>query len=120
MIFRLSAALFFFVALSSAAQAMDAHSFYTKGRALEKKGMAAVFSSEFKPLMTEMKMAGKTVKAENEKAKADGKPLYCTNGKEAMTPKILLAEFGKIPDDRRPKITVTQALREILSRRYPC
>jgi hypothetical protein len=112
-----------FVALSAAgvANANNAESFYVKAVALEKKGMAAMFSKDLKPVMNEFQSAAKAVKAENDAAKAAGKPIYCAPAKpQKMSASQLLGEFGKIPQARRQQLTVRQAWREILIRRYPC
>jgi hypothetical protein len=114
------AAAIFCVGLSSAASAMDAHTFYTKGSALKKKGMGAMFSKEVKPLMAVMKTAGQNVKAENAKAKAAGNPLYCPPSKPKMGSDEILSELERIPVSRRQTISIQQAWREILIRRYPC
>jgi hypothetical protein len=106
---------------TSAAFAMDADTFYTKGLALQKRGMAAMFSSDLKVVMSELKAAATSVKAENDTAKANGAPIYCAPAKpQKMSPEQLLAEFGKIPAARRKTQTVRAAWREIAIRKYPC
>jgi hypothetical protein len=100
--------------------AMDAETFYVKGVALKKKGVGALFSSDIKLLQNEMQSAGASVKAENAKAKASGKPLYCPPAQSKMNAEQALAEFGKIPQDRRKAMTVRQAWRDILIRKFPC
>ncbi|MFC4293423.1 hypothetical protein ACFOWX_13450 [Sphingorhabdus arenilitoris] len=117
---RLLAVLLMLAAMPAVAHAMDAQSFYVKGLALQKKGTAAILSPEIRPLMSEMRSAGKAVKAENDRAKAAGNPLFCIPDNHGMDANKMLAEFGKIPSNRRSKMSVTQALREILIRRYPC
>ncbi len=108
------------LAASYSAQAMDADTFYVKGVALKKKGMGALLSSDLKLLQNEMKVAGTAVKAENEKAKAAGTPLYCAPAKSKMDVDQVLAEFGKIPQSRRKALTTKQAWRDILVRKFPC
>lgn len=108
------------MSLPVAAFAMDAQSFYARGLALKNMGPAAMVSPDLKPLMTEVKRASQTVKAENDKAKLVGKPLFCQPANNNMTAEQLLAEFGRIPKSRRSKISVAQALREIAIRKYPC
>ena len=115
------AAALIFGAVPAAAWAMDAQSFYTQSLTLKKKGAAAaLISPEFKPLIAEMRRAGQTVRAENDKAKLAGMPLFCPPAQRRMTPDELLSELGRIPKARRAKISVTQAFREILIRKYPC
>ncbi len=106
---------------ATALQAMDADTFYTKSIALQKKGMAAMFSSDLKPVMSEIQGAIKSVKAENDTAKAAGKPIYCPPATRAkMSSDQLLAEFGKIPAAQRKAMTVKAAWRSIMVRKYPC
>jgi hypothetical protein len=108
------------ISLPAAAMAMNAQSFYARGMALKNMGPAAMVSPDLQPLLDEAKRSSKLVKAENDKAKLAGKPLFCGPAKNSMTAEELLAEFGRIPKPRRSKITVTQALREIAIRKYPC
>lgn len=113
------AAIAFFSATASFA--MDAETFYNKGLSLQKKGMAAMFSSDLKVVMSEFKGAATSVKAENDAAKAKGNPIYCAPAKpQKMTADQLLGEFGKIPAARRKSQTVKAAWREIVVRKYPC
>jgi hypothetical protein len=106
---------------TSATYAMDAETFYNKGLALQKKGMAAMFSSDLKIVMSEFKAAATSVKTENDAAKAKGNPIYCAPAKpKKMTAEQLLAEFGSIPTSRRKSQTVKAAWREIVVRKYPC
>ena len=100
--------------------AMDANTFYIKAAALNKKGMAAMLSSDLRPIMAEVETASKATKAENEKAKVAGKPLYCPPPKGKFSSDQMLAEFGRIPAERRKIMTTRQAWREILIRRFPC
>ncbi len=102
------------------AEAMDAETFYTKAVALKKKGMKAMFSSDLKPMVTVFKSAADSVKAENEKARSSGTPLFCAPKKYRLTADQFLSEFGKIPQERRRNQTVREAWREIVIRRFPC
>lgn len=103
------------------AAAMNADSFYDRAVVLEKKGMAAMFSKDLKPLMNEMKAAGAAVKAENEAAKKAGKPLYCPPAKGGkMDAKQVIAAFGAIPENRRKAMTVKAAWKEIIVKKFPC
>jgi hypothetical protein len=108
------------LAVAGPAFAMDAETFYAKGVVLKKKGVGALFSSDLKLLQKEMQTAGASVKAENQKAKASGKPLYCPPKQATMDAEQALAEFGKIPQERRKAMTVRQAWRDILIRKFPC
>lgn len=114
------AAAALFASVPGTALAMDAHTFYTKGSALKKQGMGAMFSKEVKPLMAVMKTAGQNVKAENARAKAAGNPLYCPPSKPKMSSSEILSELERIPVSRRQTMSVQQAWREILIKRFPC
>ncbi|MGB5078563.1 MAG: hypothetical protein WBO17_13870 [Sphingorhabdus sp.] len=101
-------------------QAMDAETFYMKAVALKKKGMKAVFSKDLKPMINHFESAANAVKAENEKARAVGSPLFCAPKKYRLTADQFLSEFDRIPQERRRTQTVQQAWREIVIRRFPC
>ncbi len=106
--------------LPAAAFAMDADTFYRKASALQRQGPQAVLSQDLQPIMSEIKLAGQAVKAENDKAKAAGKPLYCVPKTAKMTAEEGLKALGTIPSARRKQLTVRQAWRETLIKRYPC
>jgi hypothetical protein len=108
------------VFIASAANAMTAETFYVKASALQRQGISAMFSSDFSVLKSEMEKAVKSVKAENAAAKAKGRPLYCAPEKVAIKSDEVITEFGKIPKERRKKLTVRGAWREIAIRKYPC
>jgi hypothetical protein len=99
---------------------MDAETFYSKAKALNQQGTAALLSKDLQPVMAEMKAAGTAVRAENEKAKAAGTPLYCVPKNTKMGPDDALRAFGSIPAPRRKTLTVRQAWREALIKRFPC
>jgi hypothetical protein len=105
---------------STSASAMDAETFYVKAVALKKKGMAAMFSKDLRPMISLFDTAANSVKAENEKATAAGSPLYCAPKKYRLTADQFLSEFSKIPQQRRRTQTVREAWREIVIRRFPC
>jgi hypothetical protein len=102
------------------AQAMDAETFYVKAVALKKKGMAAMFSKDLKPMARLFETAADSVKAENERARSNGAPLFCAPKKYRLTADQFLSEFSKIPQERRRSQTVREAWREIVIRRFPC
>lgn len=108
--------------LSSAvpAYAMDAETFYLKAVALKKKGMGAMFSKDLRSMARLFETAADSVKAENETARAAGAPLYCAPKKYRLTADQFIAEFGRIPQERRRTQTVRAAWREIVIRRFPC
>ena len=102
------------------AHAMDAETFYVKAIALKKKGMAMMFSKDLRPMARHFEAAADAVKAENEQARAAGKPLFCAPKKYRLTADQFITEFGRIPQERRRKQSVRDAWREIVIRRFPC
>jgi hypothetical protein len=102
------------------AYAMDAETFYVKAVALKKKGMGMMFSKDLRPMARHFEAAADSVKAENEQAQSEGKALYCAPKKYRLTADQFIAEFARIPQERRRKQTVRDAWREIVMRRFPC
>ncbi len=117
---KLCIAIIILSAFPLPAYAMDADTFYNKALALQKKGVTAMLSSDLKPVMAEMKSAGQSVKAENDKAKIAGNPMYCVPKNAKFTSEDALRAFGSIPAARRKTLTVRQAWRETLIKRFPC
>ena len=108
------------VSFAGSAWAMDAQTFYAKALALNKMGAAAVATSDFRLLTAEIKSADAALEQDNKRAKSQGKAIYCPPAKAGIGANELIAEFGKIPKNRRSKITVRQAWREIAVRKFPC
>ena len=111
------------VPAAASAQTMPLHSFVERGTKLEKKGAMALFSrGEIRALQTEMKGAAAAVRAERLAAeKAGRKPAYCPP-KEAqpMGARTFLAELRKVSATQARSATVTDGLRAMLVKRYPC
>lgn len=99
---------------------MDAQTFYAKAVALNRMGTPALVTQDFQTLAAEMKAADRALRSDNDRAKAQGRALYCPPASNDMTADQLLAEFRRIPLERRKKMSVRQAWREIAVRRYPC
>jgi hypothetical protein len=111
------------VAGTACAQNMPLSTFVQKGTSLEKKGPLALFSrGEIKTLQSEIMAASKVVRAERLAAKAAGrKPAYCPPEKgEPMGAQKLLAELRKISATQPRSATVTDGMRVMLARKYPC
>jgi hypothetical protein len=102
------------------ANAMDAETFFVKAVALQKKGLGAVFAKDLKPTIRVFEEAAKSVKAENEAARAAGSPLYCAPKKYRLNAEQFIGEFSGIPKERRQVQSVREAWREIVIRRFPC
>ncbi len=111
------------VASSAGAQSMPLSTFVQKGTSLEKKGPLALFSrGEIKTLQSEVMAASKILRTERLAAKAAGrKPAYCPPEKgEPMGAQKLLAELRSISASQPRTATVTDGMRVMLARKYPC
>jgi small neutral amino acid transporter SnatA (MarC family) len=105
----------------AAAQAMDVATFLTKADALEKKGMMALFSSDYKMLKREIETQSQVLRNERLAAeRAHRRPAYCPPAKPGLNSNEILASFRTIPAAQRPRTQVKDALRALLARKYPC
>jgi hypothetical protein len=107
---------------ATAAQAMDVATFLAKIDALEKKGMLAFLSSDYRLVKNESETAIRQITAESRAAKAAHKPPFvCPPGDTAQTDSNeVLAYFRAMPPDRRARTQVKDALLALLARKYPC
>jgi hypothetical protein len=104
-----------------AAQAMDVATFLAKADAVQKKGMMALMSSDYKLLKNEVIAQSTTLRAERLAAeRAHRKPAYCPPAKQYLGSGEILAGFRSIPAAQRPRVQVKDALRALLARKYPC
>ena len=118
---KLLAAALLATAPLGAAQAMDVATFLVKADAVEKKGMLALMSSDYKLLMREIQTQGAQLRAERLAAERAGrKPAYCPSAKQSLTSREVLAAFRTIPASQRPRVQVKDALRALMARKYPC
>ncbi len=116
----LAAAVLAVVPLGSA-QAMDVATFLAKADALQKKGMLALMSSDYKLLKNEVVTQTQVLRSERLAAQRAGrKPAYCPTAKSDLTSDEVLAALRTIPTAQRPRIQVKDALRALLARKYPC
>ena len=119
--FKLFAAALLAVFPLGAAQAMDVATFVTKADALEKKGVAALFSSDYRLLKKEAETAGAQLGAERAAAAKAGRPTaYCAPAKSSLTPKEVLSHFRAMAPAVRARTQVKDGLRGLLARKYPC
>jgi hypothetical protein len=118
---KLLAAVLLAVVPVGAAQAMDVATFLVKADALQKKGVMALMSSDYKLLKSEIETNGAALRAERLAAeRARRKPAYCPPAKQSLTSGEILAAFRSIPAAQRPRIQVRDALRALMARKYPC
>jgi hypothetical protein len=117
----LLAALLLAVVPLSAANAMDVATFLAKADALQKKGMLALMSSDYKLLKNEIVAQSQVLRGERLAAeRAHRRTAYCPPAKSDLKSNEILAAFRTIPAAQRSRIQVRDALRALLARKYPC
>ena len=106
----------------ASAQSMDAETFFQKARALQRKGMMAVFSRDVKLLVKEATAAGETARAQRLAAlKMGGKPRYCPPpGSQRMGSDEFMERLGAMSRVDRLKIDMTEAMIRIQIVKFPC
>ncbi len=118
---KLVLGIFLVVMPATALQAMNVAVFLQKAEALQKKGMAAMFSSDLGLLKGEIRTASAALKAEREAAERAGRHgAYCPSSRASINSNELLSHFRTIPPAQRPRTEVRDALRAFLVRKYPC
>ena len=118
---KLLAAFLLAIVPLGAAEAMDVATFLAKADALQKKGMLALMSSDYKLLKSEIETQAGALRAERLAAeRARRKAAYCPPAKQSLTSNEILAAFRTIPAAQRPRIQVKDALRALMARKYPC
>jgi asparagine synthetase A len=106
---------------ATAADAMNVKTFVEKADALEKKGVMALMSSDYRLLKKEVETAAAALKDERlAAAKAGRRAAYCPTSGSGLNSKELLAAFRTIPPQQRERTEVKDALRALLARKYPC
>jgi hypothetical protein len=119
--FKLFAAVLLAALPLGAAQAMDVATFVAKADALEKKGVRALFSSDYKLLKSEVQTAAAQLRAERVAASNANRPMaYCPTAKSGLTPKEILTHFRAMPPAQRGRTQVKDGLRTLLGRKFPC
>ena len=105
----------------SAADAMDVATFLAKADGLEKQGLLALASSDYKLLKAEVQAASTQLRAERTAAqRARRKPAYCPPAQAGLTPAEIVAHFRTIAPAQRRRTQVKDALRTLLAKKYPC
>ena len=105
------------------AQMMNAQTFYQRASALQKKGIAAIFSGgEIKALMAEGQAAGQKAREQRQAAIASKqKPRFCPPpGVVKMDSDEFMKRLGAIPAAARSRMDMTEATTRILAAKYPC
>jgi hypothetical protein len=108
-------------ALPTGVYAMDIATFLQKADRLEKKGITAMFSSNFKLLKKEVETSSLALRAERLGAERAGRRgAYCPPPKSGLNSDEILAHFRAIPVARRSQMQVKEGLLGLLVRKYPC
>jgi hypothetical protein len=108
-------------AVPATAQAMDVATFLAKADPLMKKGMMALFSSDYKVLMGEVRTQSKSLREERLAAKAAGRPqAYCPPEKSGLTVDEIMHGLHSIPAAQQPRTPFRDAMKALLARKYPC
>jgi hypothetical protein len=119
--FKLFGAILLAASPLAAAQAMDIATFITKADALEKKGVTALFSSDYRLLKGEVETASNQLRAERQAAAKAKRPMaYCPPPKSGLTPAEILTHFRAMAPAQRARTQVKDGLRTLLGRKFPC
>jgi hypothetical protein len=105
----------------TALHAMTVSAFLQKADGLEKRGVTAMFSSDFRLLKGEIRSAAQALRSERLAAQRAGRrTAYCPPERQRITPNEILTHFRAIPAARREQMEVRDALRSLMARKYPC
>lgn len=108
--------------LPAAASAMPVSDFVTKANALEKKGMMALFSSDFRLLKNEGNTATTAaIREERSAVKSGRKPTMCfpKDNKLSLGTNEVLNHMRAVPAAQRG-MSVKDAMAGLLRNKYPC
>jgi hypothetical protein len=106
----------------TAASAMPVSTFLDKANRLEKKGPAALFSSDLKLLTRQIKADAAELRAENKAAEAARRrKAYCTPaGGVKLSNRDILEAMNAVPPAQRASTQTKEAMRSYFARRFPC
>ena len=105
--------------LATSASAMTVQEFLTAASRIP-QNPTAMLRADTRRLLGEFRGALRTVRTEQAAARQAGRrPATCMPDKVPFSPNAILGRFNAIPASRR-NISVTQAMREWMSERYPC
>ena len=105
--------------VATPAAAMDVATFIARANALKAKGPMALFSSDLKLLRAEGQAAGQRSRAENARARAAGKPLYCNPPGTTLGQNEVLDGLNRIPAAER-KMSLEDGLIRVARAKWPC
>ncbi len=100
---------------------MSVETFLLKAEPLSKAGTFAVFNSDFRALMAEMKVASQSYRAElAAQSKAGQVPHSCPPGKLSMSSDEVIDIMRAVPAAERKTTSVKQAFANAMKKRFPC
>ncbi len=107
--------------LPAVASAMPVGEFLPRAERLKAKGPAAMFSSDLKPIMGEMKRVTTSYRADLARSKAKGEtPRSCPPaGKMKLDPGDFLSALRSVPASQRG-IDMTEAFHRYMATKFPC
>ncbi|MBU6393329.1 MAG: hypothetical protein KGQ75_02025 [Sphingomonadales bacterium] len=100
--------------------AMSVATFLAKAEALKAKGMMALFASDVSLLKSEVANAAAAYRRQLRQEAITGKPSACPPEHAALNSDDLMAQMRTYPATDRPRIPVTQAVADLIRKRYPC
>ena len=106
--------------IAAAPGAMSVATFLAKAEALQAKGMMAMFASDVSLLKSEVASAAAAYRNQLRQEATAGKPSACPPERAALDSNDLMAQMRTYPAADRPRIPVTQAVADLIRKRYPC
>ena len=94
--------------------------FMAKAEALRAKGAMAFFSSDVGLLKDEVAGSAKAFRRQLKVEAASGRPSACPPERAALTSDDILAHMRGYPAAARPRIPVSDAVADLLRKRFPC
>lgn len=95
-------------------------SFLARAQALKAKGIAALFSSEFRTLQEIGAAAGADYRQRLAQERAAGRPSSCPPAKVKISSDQFLAHLETYPAPQRERTTLTRAVGDLFARNWPC
>ena len=100
--------------------AMPVSVFMAKAEVLRAQGAMALFSSDIGLLKAEVSGSAQAFRQQVKVEAANGRPSACPPEHAAMTSDDLIAQMRSYPANARGRILVSEAVADLLRKRYPC
>ena len=94
--------------------------FMAKAEALRAAGAMALFSSDIGVLKAEVSGSAQAFRHQVKVEAANGRPSACPPEHAALTSDDLIAQMRSYPANARERIPVSEAVADLLRKRYPC